>query len=333
MVFPTPLGPQNKNACAKCLFLIAFFKVLVMDAWPITLSKVEGRYLRAETIKLSIIYSVKINEIKDNIYLHLPNYYLSLHPLIRNNFAMKKDIHPENYRFIVFKDVSCDHTFLTRSTAPTKETIKWTDGKEYPLIKLEISDKSHPFYTGKMKLVDTAGRVDKFKSRFTKVREDQANIREAKIEELRAAQAEAQKEAAARKEAEMIAAEKQAEEAENAPDSTDDTAAEDATTDVAVAEEAVAEEAVAEEAVAEEAVAEEAVAEEAVAEEAVAEEAVAEEAVAEEAVAEDVSNEDSLDETAAEAEETEESKTEESPAEEEPAKGNEEAASDEETKE
>jgi len=212
--------------------------------------------LRAETMKLSIIYSVKIRKIKDNIYLHLPNYYLYLHPLIRNNIAMKKDIHPENYRFVVFKDVSCDHTFLTRSTAPSRETTKWTDGKEYPLIKLEISDRSHPFYTGKMKLVDTAGRVDKFKSRFTKVREDQASIRETKIEELRAAQTLAQEEAAAKREADAIAAEKQAEEAKNAPETTeetDDTAVEEATTDMetskdtAEAKEAVTEEAVSEE--------------------------------------------------------------------------------------
>ena len=81
---------------------------------------------------------------------------------------MKKDIHPENYRLVVFKDVSCDYSFLTKTTAPTKETILWEDGKEYPLYKLEISDQSHPFYTGKMKFVDTAGRVDKFKTRYKK---------------------------------------------------------------------------------------------------------------------------------------------------------------------
>ncbi|MDD4848487.1 MAG: type B 50S ribosomal protein L31 [Bacteroidales bacterium] len=81
---------------------------------------------------------------------------------------MKKDIHPKDYRFVVFKDMSNDYAFITKSTAATKETITWEDGKEYPLIKLEISHTSHPFYTGKMKLVDTAGRVDKFKSRFQK---------------------------------------------------------------------------------------------------------------------------------------------------------------------
>lgn len=79
---------------------------------------------------------------------------------------MKKEIHPENYRFVVFKDMSNGNSFLTKSAAPAKEKIKWEDGKEYPLIKLEISNTSHPFYTGKMKLVDTAGRVDKYMSRY-----------------------------------------------------------------------------------------------------------------------------------------------------------------------
>lgn len=79
---------------------------------------------------------------------------------------MKKDIHPENYRFVVFKDMSNDFTFLTRSCIDTRETIVWEDGNEYPLAKLEISSASHPFYTGKIKLVDTAGRVDKFRTRY-----------------------------------------------------------------------------------------------------------------------------------------------------------------------
>jgi len=81
---------------------------------------------------------------------------------------MKKDIHPKNYRLVVFKDMSNDYAFMTRSTVETKDRIEWEDGKEYPLVKLEISNKSHPFFTGKMKLVDTAGRVDKFKSRYKK---------------------------------------------------------------------------------------------------------------------------------------------------------------------
>ncbi|NTW31944.1 MAG: type B 50S ribosomal protein L31 [Bacteroidetes bacterium] len=81
---------------------------------------------------------------------------------------MKKEIHPKEYRQVVFKDMSNDYTFVTKSTVQTKETIVWEDGKEYPLVKLEISHTSHPFYTGKMKLVDTAGRVDKFRNRYKK---------------------------------------------------------------------------------------------------------------------------------------------------------------------
>ena len=80
---------------------------------------------------------------------------------------MKKGIHPEEYRLVVFKDMSNGETFLTKSTANTKDTIE-LDGTEYPLMKVEISSKSHPFYTGKMKLVDTAGRVDKFRTRYAK---------------------------------------------------------------------------------------------------------------------------------------------------------------------
>jgi len=79
---------------------------------------------------------------------------------------MKKGIHPENYRLVAFRDMSNGHTFITRSTAASRETVTFEDGKEYPLIKMEISNTSHPFYTGKMKLVDTAGRVDKFNTRY-----------------------------------------------------------------------------------------------------------------------------------------------------------------------
>lgn len=79
---------------------------------------------------------------------------------------MKKDIHPKNYRLVAFKDMSNGYTFLTRSTATSKEKITMEDGVEYPLVKLEISNASHPYYTGKMKLVDTAGRVDKFMNRY-----------------------------------------------------------------------------------------------------------------------------------------------------------------------
>ena len=98
--------------------------------------------------------------------MYFRKYFLILHS--QNNKEMKKGIHPENYRFVVFKDTSNDYSFMTRSTVATKETIVWEDGKEYHLVKLEISHTSHPFFTGKMKLVDTAGRVDKFKSRYQK---------------------------------------------------------------------------------------------------------------------------------------------------------------------
>jgi len=81
---------------------------------------------------------------------------------------MKKSLHPENYRLVVFKDMSNGTQFLSRSTAASKETVKYEDGKEYPVIKLEISNTSHPFYTGKNVLVDTAGRIDKFKKRYEK---------------------------------------------------------------------------------------------------------------------------------------------------------------------
>ncbi|HHX31719.1 MAG: type B 50S ribosomal protein L31 [Bacteroidales bacterium] len=78
---------------------------------------------------------------------------------------MKKEIHPENYRPVVFKDMSNDEIFISRSTVNARETIE-IDGVTYPLVKLEITSSSHPFYTGKQKLVDTAGRVDKFMSRY-----------------------------------------------------------------------------------------------------------------------------------------------------------------------
>ncbi|MBT8265902.1 MAG: type B 50S ribosomal protein L31 [Bacteroidia bacterium] len=80
---------------------------------------------------------------------------------------MQKDIHPENYRLVAFKDMSNDDIFITKSTADSSETID-VDGVEYPLIKMEISRTSHPYYTGKSKLVDTAGRIDKFKNKYSK---------------------------------------------------------------------------------------------------------------------------------------------------------------------
>ena len=80
---------------------------------------------------------------------------------------MKKGIHPENYRLVAFKDMSNNDVFLTKSTVEAKETIKH-NGQTYPLVKLEISRTSHPYYTGKTKLVDTAGRIDKFKNKYAK---------------------------------------------------------------------------------------------------------------------------------------------------------------------
>jgi large subunit ribosomal protein L31 len=79
--------------------------------------------------------------------------------------AMKADIHPD-YREVVFQDMTSDFKFLTRSTLSSKETIKWKDGNEYPLLKIDISSASHPFYTGQNKIMDTSGRVDKFRKRY-----------------------------------------------------------------------------------------------------------------------------------------------------------------------
>ena len=81
---------------------------------------------------------------------------------------MKKDIHPKGYKLVVFRDMSNGYSFLSRSTASSKEMVKWEDGNEYPLIKLEISSMSHPFFTGQKMLVDTAGRIDKFKKKYAK---------------------------------------------------------------------------------------------------------------------------------------------------------------------
>lgn len=81
---------------------------------------------------------------------------------------MKKEIHPESYRLVVFKDLSNDFMFLGKSCADTKETVVFEDGNEYPVVKLEISSQSHPFFTGKVQFVDTAGRIDKFNNKYAK---------------------------------------------------------------------------------------------------------------------------------------------------------------------
>ena len=81
---------------------------------------------------------------------------------------MKKGIHPDTYRTVVFKDTSNDYMFLTRSCAQSREKVLWEDGNEYPVVKVEISNTSHPFYTGKSMFVDTAGRIEKFRKRYEK---------------------------------------------------------------------------------------------------------------------------------------------------------------------
>lgn len=90
---------------------------------------------------------------------------------------MKKDLHPEDYRLVVFQDTSSDFKILTRSTVATSEKIKWEDGNEYPLIKVHVSSASHPFFTGEEKVLDIEGRVDKFKARA----EAAAKAKEAKL--------------------------------------------------------------------------------------------------------------------------------------------------------
>ena len=95
----------------------------------------------------------------------MARHYLPHKPAKIEAKIMKDGIHPE-YREVVFQDISADFSFVTRSTISAKETIKWTDGKEYPLVKIEVSSKSHPFYTGKQKILDTAGRVEKFRQKY-----------------------------------------------------------------------------------------------------------------------------------------------------------------------
>jgi large subunit ribosomal protein L31 len=109
---------------------------------------------------------------------------------------MKKDVHPTDYRFVVFQDEAAGFSFLTQSTATSNETIKWEDGNEYPLVKIHISSASHPFFTGEEKIIDTEGRVDRFKARA------------AAAEERRQALANKAKKAAATKEKKAAKADK-----------------------------------------------------------------------------------------------------------------------------
>ncbi len=121
---------------------------------------------------------------------------------------MKSSIHPQDYRPVVFSDEQAGFAFLTRSTAQTKETIKWEDGNEYPLVKVHISSASHPFFTGEEKIIDTEGRVDRFKARFAAAearKKELANkakkMAAAKARKEKAAEAEAPKKAAPKKKA------------------------------------------------------------------------------------------------------------------------------------
>ena len=89
---------------------------------------------------------------------------------------MKSSIHPTNYRPVVFSDDVAKFAFLTQSTAQTDDTIKWEDGNEYPLIKIHISSASHPFFTGEEKIIDTEGRVDRFKAKFAAAEASKAEL-------------------------------------------------------------------------------------------------------------------------------------------------------------
>jgi len=89
---------------------------------------------------------------------------------------MKNDLHPADYRLVVYQDTSAKFSFLTRSTAKTDESIKWEDGNEYPLVKVHISSASHPFYTGEEKIVDIEGRVDRFKARQKAAADKRSNL-------------------------------------------------------------------------------------------------------------------------------------------------------------
>ncbi len=91
---------------------------------------------------------------------------------------MKSSIHPKEYRPVVFSDEAAGFAFLTQSTAPTDETIKWEDGNEYPLVKIHISSASHPYFTGEEKIIDTEGRVDRFKNKFAKAEAHRKKLQE-----------------------------------------------------------------------------------------------------------------------------------------------------------
>ena len=115
----------------------------------------------------------------------------------------KTELQPKDYRFVVFSDEAAKFSFLTRSTAKSEETIKWTDGKEYPLVKIQISSKSHPFFTGEEKIIDTEGRVDRFKARAKKAEALRSKVGN----KIKKAEAEAKKKAEKAEKAGQIVAE------------------------------------------------------------------------------------------------------------------------------
>ena len=112
----------------------------------------------------------------------------------------KTDLHPKDYRFVVFRDDAADYEFLTKSTAKSEETIKWKDGNEYPLVKIQISSASHPFFTGEEKIIDTEGRVDRFKARAAKAAERKAALANKAKKLAKEAERKAKKEAELAKE-------------------------------------------------------------------------------------------------------------------------------------
>lgn len=95
---------------------------------------------------------------------------------------MKKDIHPKDYRQVVFKDLTSGDTFLIRSTARTEKTVTWTDGNTYPLVSMDVTSASHPFYTGEQRIVDTAGQVDRFMRRLQNSQAQQAEVQRRRVE-------------------------------------------------------------------------------------------------------------------------------------------------------
>ena len=110
--------------------------------------------------------------------------------IVYNPTDMKSSIHPNNYRLVVFEDEAAHFSFLTRSTAPTSETIKWKDGKEYPVVKIHISSASHPFFTGEEKIIDTEGRVDRFAAKLKAAKAHRQELAK-KLEDAKAKQAKA----------------------------------------------------------------------------------------------------------------------------------------------